>query len=80
VAAVVLAIVGVAVRAWRDGLALGEDRERYQDMRHRLELAVERWDTSKDEEQFQTAEEVEQVTLEELRGFLRSHARAQFLF
>jgi hypothetical protein len=81
-AAVVLAILGVATRAWRDGLALGEDRERYEDMRHSLELAAARWEEphNTDEARFLIAKEVEAATLDELRGFLRSHTRAQFLF
>jgi hypothetical protein len=80
-AAVSLAIVGVSVRAWRDGMALGEERERYQEMRHRLELIVARWRAAtSDERRFQVAEEVEQSALEELRSFIRFQDRAQFLF
>jgi hypothetical protein len=80
VAAVSLAIFGVGVRTWRDGLALGDERERYQEMRHRLQLVIDRWNTaSTDERRFLAAEEVEQAALEELRGFIRSHERAQFL-
>lgn len=80
--AVSLAIIGVAVRTWRDGLALVDERERYQEMHHRLELLIARWDLAgeNDERRFQVAEEVEQLALEELRGFIRSHDRAQFLF
>jgi hypothetical protein len=80
-AAVSLAIMGVGVRAWRDGMALGEERERYQEMRHRLELIIARWEAAtSDERRFHLAEEVEQLALEELRAFVRSHDRAQFLF
>jgi hypothetical protein len=80
VAALSLAIVGVGVRTWRDGLALGDERERYQEMHHRLQLVIARWDAaSTDERRFLAAEEVEQAAVEELRGFIRTHERAQFL-
>jgi hypothetical protein len=80
-ATISLTIAGVAVRAWRDGLALGEDRERYQDIRHRLELLTARWDSAgSDADRFMVAEEVEQAAFEELRSFIRAHERAQFLF
>lgn len=81
VVAISLTIAGIAVRAWRDGLALGEERERYQDMRHRLELLTTRWDSAANEDdRFLVAEEIEQTAFEELRSFIRAHERAQFLF
>jgi hypothetical protein len=76
-----LTIAGVATRAWRDGLALGEDRERYQDMRHRLDILTARWESATtDQDRFIVAEEMEQTALEELRSFIRAHEKAQFLF
>ena len=79
-AAVSLAMTGVAVRAWRDGFALEPERERYQEMVHELELLTARWENTVDDEQrFRIAEEVERAGLEELRSFIRSHERAQFL-
>ena len=80
-AAVSLAITGVAVRAWRDGFALGPEHERYQEMLHVLELLAARWENAESEEQrFRIAEELEAAALEELRSFIRSHEQAQFLF
>ena len=80
-AAVSFAILGVGVRAWRDGLCLGDERERYHEMQQRLEFIITRWDASaSNERRFQLAEEVEQLALEELRSFTRSHEKAQFLF
>jgi hypothetical protein len=79
-AAIALVILGVGVRAWRDGLALRQEQERYQEVLYRLELAISRWDAAKsDEGGFLIAEEVEELASEELRAFLRSHDRAQFL-
>jgi hypothetical protein len=76
-----LAILGVAVRAWRDGFALNEEKERYQDIRHRLERLVARWNNAaNDMERFKVAEDVESLAAEELRAFIRTHERAQFLF
>lgn len=80
-AAVGLAIVGVAVRAWRDGLALHAERERYAEMRHHLVVLRARWDAaSTEDERFSVAEELEQTAVEELRAFARAHMTAQFLF
>lgn len=79
--AVMLAIGGVAVRAWRDGLLLGEERERYHEVRHRLELLHDRWHAApNDEARFALGQELEQAALRELRQFLRQHEQAQFLF
>ena len=79
-AGVGLAIFGVAVRAWRDGMALDEERERYQDMRQRLQSLAARWaDAPDDPARLRLAEEVERAGLEELRSFVRQHGKAQFL-
>ena len=79
-ASVGLAIFGVAVRAWRDGMALDEERERYQDMRQRLQSLAARWaDAPNDPTRLRLAEEVERAGLEELRSFVRQHGKAQFL-
>lgn len=76
-----LAMTGVAVRVWRDGLALDSERERYQEMAHELELLTDRWNQAEsDEQRFRVAEEVERAALEELRTFIRSQEQAQFLF
>lgn len=79
--AVMLAIAGVAVRAWRDGLLLGEERERYLEVRHRLELLQDRWRAApNDDARFALGRELEQAALRELRQFLRQQEQAQFLF
>ncbi len=78
--AVSLAIAGVAVRAWRDGLGLEDERERYSEMLHRLESIKQRWDKSSTQEQLSLASELEHAAVEELRSFLRTHDKAQFLF
>lgn len=79
-AAVALAISGVAIRSWRDGLSLGEERERYHELRHRMDLLHARWEAAADDgSRFALAGEVEQAGVEELRSFLRAHERAQFV-
>jgi hypothetical protein len=81
VAALSLAVVGVAIRTWRDGIALESERERYHEMLYVLELLTERWEGAEtDEQRFRTAEEIERASVEELRSFIRSHEQAQFLF
>jgi hypothetical protein len=80
-AGVGLAVVGVAVRAWRDGLSLREEQQRYEEMRHRLGILRARWDAAADDDaRFSIAEELEQTAAEELRSFVQSHMTAQFLF
>lgn len=76
-----LAVTGVAVRAWRDGLSLSEERERTQEMRQRLEVLRSHWHAaSNDDDRWRVAMLVEEAAVEELRAFLRSNERAQFLF
>lgn len=80
-AILILALSGVAVRAWRDGLAVGEDIERYQDYRRRLELLLARWKAAaNDDDRLETALNVEETVADELRRFLQAHQAAQFLF
>jgi len=79
-AAVALGIMGVGVRAWRDGMSLGEERETYQEMQHRLGLINFRWKIAEtDEKRFQLSEEIENFEVAELRAFIRAHEKAQFL-
>jgi hypothetical protein len=79
-ASTLLVLAGVSVRVWRDGLALGEERERYEEMQHRLLLLNERWThAASDEERFAVAADLEQAALEELRSFIRAHRQAQFV-
>ena len=80
-AAVLLAIVGVGVRAWRDGMGLIQERESYDEMHHRLEILEDRWRQAKTDDQLaELMEQVDEIALEELRTFLAAHDRAQFLF
>lgn len=74
-----LAVLGVGVRTWRDGLAVNDELERYGEMRHRLELLKARWEHGDDEDKLQVAEDIEQAGIAELRAFLRVHKKAQFL-
>jgi hypothetical protein len=50
-------------------------------MHHRFEILEDRWRRAKTDDQLaEVMEEVDEVALEELRTFLASHERAQFLF
>lgn len=76
-----LVIAGVGVRAWRDGLALTEEFESFEEAFQRLSLLEARWKASSDvRAKIDIAFEVETAALEELRAFLRKNMRAQFLF
>ena len=80
-AAVTLALAGVAVRTWRDGLALGEEKERYQETLNRLERLRAIWDrATHNDERSVVHRELERTALEEMRSFIRAHGTAQFLF
>jgi hypothetical protein len=77
----VLAIFGVAVRAWRDGLALKQEQEHYEDMKHRFETLKLRWlEAPDDSSRLRLSPDVEQAVLEELRSFLRIYEDARFVF
>lgn len=79
--ALLLTVVGIAVRAWRDGLALDEEQERYEDTAQQLMTIKARWEESaEDSAKLRLAEQIEELMRLELRSFLRAHYRAQFLF
>lgn len=80
-AGLMLVVGGVSVRAWRDGIALKEEREHFEAMRATYDRLLERWNSaSTDSQRLEIAKEVECAATEELRSFLRIHEPAQFLF
>jgi hypothetical protein len=79
-AALSLAVAGVAVRTWRDGVALHQEHDRYHEMLHELELFTARWASAvADDQRLEIAGDVEHAALDECRTFIRSHERAQFV-
>lgn len=76
-----LAVLGVAVRALRDGMSLDAQFQDYLGARDVFDQLETRWvSASSDDERFALARAVEEQATSELRAFLRSHENAQFLF
>lgn len=77
---ILLVMLGVCIRAWRDGSAFNQEHELFEEMRHRLEMLQARWlAADNDRERWLLAIELEDASLDELRSFLRTHERAQFV-
>lgn len=78
--ALMVAIVGVAFRTVQDGLGISKDIERYRDYRgktRRLRVAFENEPDL--HERLEVMEELEIESVDELRGFLRTHREAAFV-
>ena len=78
--ALIIAIVGIAFRTVQDGLGISRDIERYRDYRgrtRRLRVAFE--SEPKLHERLKIMEELELESVNEMRGFLRTHREAVFV-
>lgn len=77
-----LVVVGVAARAWRDGLQLTQERQSYIDYSNKLGRLHTLWHNgaTTSHTRYLAACEVEDAATDELAKFLRNHERAQFLF
>ncbi len=78
--ALMIAIVGVAFRTVQDGLGISKDIERYRDYRgktRRIRVAFEA--ESNLHERLEIMAELELESVNELRGFLRTHREAAFV-
>ena len=77
---IVFLILTVAGRALQDGLAAPEDLQRYNDYGGKMRYLMGRFEVSNSvSEKLDLMEEAERAALEELKGFLRSHAEARFV-
>jgi hypothetical protein len=80
VAVIWIALIALAGRAMEDGFQPQREIERYEQYRANVRVATERFETART---FAAKVEVmrafERSSLEEMRVFLRTHARARFL-
>jgi hypothetical protein len=78
--ALMVAIVGVAFRTIQDGLGISKDIERYRDYRGKVRRLRQAFETAPNPSQrLKIMEELELETVNELRGFLRTHRDAAFV-
>lgn len=74
------ALIALAARALEDGLQPQRDVERYEQYRANIIVARERLDGAGDfVTQLEVIRSFERVSLEEMRVFLRTHAKSKFL-
>lgn len=79
--ALAFTVLGIGVRAWRDGLGLGADELRYREYEFRLSVLKGEWDEMPDlGSRRRIMRETEAAVADELRAFLRAHEHAQYLF
>src|SRR5258708_4404230 len=79
--AIVVALVGAALRTIQEGLALDQEIERYSDYRGRTFQLRDRFNHSTDiQERLHLMAELELASVDELTGFLRTHHKARFVF
>jgi hypothetical protein len=79
--AIVVALVGAALRTIQDGLALDQEIERYSDYRRRTFQLRDRFNRSTNtQERLHLMAELEIAAVDELTGFLRTHHNARFVF
>ena len=77
---ILLMILNVATRAIQDGLAAPEEVQRYNEYSGKIHYLLARFEASQDDqEKLQVMEDMERAAFEELKGFLRAHARARFI-
>jgi hypothetical protein len=78
--AIVIALVGAALRAVEEGLGLDKDIERYNDYRGRTSQLCDRFSHTTDaKERLHLMEELELASVDEMKGFLRTHHNARFV-
>jgi hypothetical protein len=78
--AIVVALIGAALRTIQEGLAVEQEIERYNDYRGRTFQLRDRFTRSTDmKERIQLMTELELASVDELIGFLRTHRNASFV-
>ena len=78
--AIVIALIGAALRAVQEGLALDKEIERYNDYRGRTSQLCDRFEHTTDaKERLHLMEELELASVDEMKGFLRTHHNTRFV-
>jgi hypothetical protein len=79
--AIVVALIGAALRTIQEGLGLEQEIERYSDYRGRTSHLRDRFNHATDiQERLHSMAELELAAVDELTGFLRTHHNATFVF
>jgi hypothetical protein len=78
--AISTALVGAALRTIQEGLAPDAEIERYKDYRERIsELRLRFKETTDSTKRLHLMEEMEIASVEEMKGFLRTHYNSTFI-
>jgi hypothetical protein len=78
--AIAVALIGIALRTIQEGLAPDKEIERYNDYRGRTSQLRDRFKRAMDpKERLHLMEELELASVEEMKGFLRTHHNARFV-
>jgi len=78
--AIVIALLGAALRTIQDGLAPDKEIERYKDYRGRTFQLLDSFKHTTDiKEHLRLMEELEIASVDEMKGFLRTHYNARFV-
>jgi hypothetical protein len=78
--AIVVAVIGAALRTLQAGFAPDKEIERYSDYRARTSQLWDRFRrTSDPKEKLRLMEEMEEAAVDEMKGFLRTHYNANFV-
>ena len=78
--AIVIALLGVGLRAVQEGLGIEREIDRYQEYRERISLLRDRFkNTSDEKERLHIMEEFEVVSVQEMQDFMRTHQKAKFV-
>jgi hypothetical protein len=80
VAIIWIALAGLALRAIEQGLQPDREFERYQQYRSALRAVLDRFDRSDStEDKIRVMQEMERLSFDELRDFLITNERSQFV-
>ncbi len=78
--ALALALIGAALRTLQEGLAPDKEIERYNDYRGRTSQLRDRFEhTTEMQERIHLMEDLEVASVEEMKGFVRTHHNARFV-
>lgn len=73
-------VAGIAARSWGEGMRFEEEQDHYIGMHTKYRSLKSRWDAAiTNADKLLIVKDLEAVAMNELRGFLRVHARAQFI-
>jgi len=79
-AAIVVALVGAALRTIQEGLGLDAEIDRYREYRQKISRLHDRFMRTTDgQHRLRLMEDLEYASVEEMQDFLRTHQKAKFV-